>query len=308
MSQLETSGSGNTCFLKMRINRETRAGEVACCHWDQATPSFLLKKGTLYSSVQREFPLVKPQHHHLQTTGYHPLGVPPFWEPSFWGAVLGVSPICGVILLRCQLLRSNPFGCCVLGCCPIWGAVLLGCCPFGVPSFLGGVLLRYHPYQVRSLGCHPFCADCVFPKGNAGVQCYNGNILFYTVTQAYNVYCPLCVPATSELVGRNSSVQAAVCPMWGRLQLSQRPVIVLSPWEKEAPNVIYLCTCCTSCHGYWRKATVATADLSKGPCQYWITENKRIGWEINPSHRKLDSYWLCVQPTVYITHSSQSLA
>lgn len=140
MSQLETSGSGNTCFLKMRRNRETRAGEVACCHWDQATPSFLLKKGTLYSSVQREFPLVKPQHHHLQTTGYHPLGVPPFWEPSFWGAVLGVSPICGVILLRCQL----------------WGvtlldAVLWGAVHFGVMSFWGAIFFGWRSFEVPPL-------------------------------------------------------------------------------------------------------------------------------------------------------------
>lgn len=127
--------------------------------------------------------------------------LPSFRGATLLGAILLGRCSWGVTHLWCHpfevpTLRNNPFGCCALGCCPFWGAVLLGCCPFGVPSFLGGVLLRYHPYRVRSLGCHPFCADCVFPKGNAGVQCYNGNILFYTVTQVYSVYCP---PPMSQL-------------------------------------------------------------------------------------------------------------
>lgn len=281
----------------MRINRETGAGKVACCHWVRSSH-------TLFPPKERN-PLLHCAEGAPSSKASAPLPLryrlPPFrsalllGSPPFGELFLGCHPIAVSSFWGAILLRSNPFWMLCFGVLSFWGAILFGAIP-----------LRCYPFGVHPLEYYLFCADWVSLRE---VLEFNVTMAIFCFTQLLLFTVSIALPPCPGYIwasGRNSSVQAAVCPMWGRRQMSQRPVIVLSPWEKEASNDIYLCTCCTSCHGYWIKANVATADLSKG--QYWITENKQIGWEINSSHRELDIYWLYVQPTVYITHSTQSLA
>lgn len=171
----------------MRINGETRAGEVGCCHWVRSShtlfppkernPLLLCAEGAPSSKTSAPLPLKYrlPPFRSALLLGSPPfgalfLGCHPIVVSSFWGAIL---------------LRSNPFWMLCFGVLSVWGAILLGAIP-----------LRCYPFGVHPLEYHLFCTDWVFPKGSAGVQCYNGNILFYTVTPVYNVYCP---PPMSQL-------------------------------------------------------------------------------------------------------------
>lgn len=236
----------------MRINGETRAGEVGCCHWVRSShtlfppkernPLLLCAEGAPSSKASAPLPLkyrLPPFRSALH------LGSPPFGALSLGCHPIVVSSFWGAILLK-----SNPFWMLCFGVLSVWGAVLLGChsfevpplwgVSFGVPSFWGPFL-----WGATLLGC--ILWSTIF---FALTESYLREVLEFNVTMAIFCFTQLLLftmsialpPCPSYIWAseRNSSVQAALCPMWGRRQMSQRPVIVLSPWGKEASNDIYL--------------------------------------------------------------------
>lgn len=140
--------------------------------------------------------------------------------------------------------------------------------PFGVPYFGGSILF----------GCCLFWGAIHFALIGSSLReklefdvtvtifCSVQLLLF---TMSYCPPPPSIATVTSELVGRNPSLQAIVCSVWGQIK-----------------NVWGLSLCCL----LERKRLLMTFFCW---CWYWITENKWIGWELT-SHRRLDRHWLFI--------------